>query len=1146
LYIARLQLKGFKSFGGVHDLPMSPGFTAVVGPNGSGKSNLLDALRWVLGDMNPGRLRIVRQSDLIFSGSLSLPRADEAEVAVQLRSEARSSLFRRKVQRDGTSLVLVDGARVRLQDLDEVKRAWNLEGDRFAFIGQGDVTEVVQQRPLARRMHLEALFGIDVYRRRRDDAVAKLHAAGAELARLETLMAELEARRVVIAPEVRKARIASTLRTELDEARRLLYWIRRGEAEREREELLAEACHMEERRTLAEKWLERWRALEERFVRESEQLSTGERALLEETERIARRRDVLRRQAFASGTALRHVKETLVRCFEQEARSEKALALAEEEALLRAAAFQDADAAFVRALQELEEADAVWRRHTEALGEERLLREELRAGLARVDVDLSASKGRLGALGKRVWELRTSCLEEEERLALLQKQRDEERLQEEACRREHEEAVLRHSDAYALCQEYAGELQLLRRETGRAASRLEEYRETAQGELYPRPVQHLVAAAKLGRLSARPLPLVEAFTCPSNLIRAVEAFLGGRQFWLLVETFDEAQVCIEQLKRTGNGRATFLPLERTHPRFPQKDLTLPRGVVGWAVELLQMDPHWESCVRHVLGDLLLVERYEVGASLSRSGCRVPVATLDGDVFLSSGTVSGGRGKSGPGAMELRRLMSEAEAEVSRLEASAKELAWSLREAEDRERAASKRKQETAEALAARERFLEEKERLLQSALREKLHREEELLRTKESLREEGRRYGELLRNFRELQERLQTLSALPEDRELESRVTALRATARLAEEKRLAAKDLAERTRASLGDLREALAVHVRDREELSRQGISEREKLALLGKEFRELQLQEEDLAWRLKRERLSLNTLHRRRDRARRGIRSGEERLAADREREMRTRRRIEDLQREVDDAVALWEEQFPYPGNSFHVPSEDTGALSPRERTEELRRTIRERERSLKALGDVDLGTLSEDRSLEERLAFLKEQVGDVRSGMEELRRFLEETDRHAGALFSKALEGIDQRFDALFQRLFGGGEARLSLAEGSELWEAGVEVIARPPGKKPQHLGQLSGGEQSLTAISLLFAAMEIAGVPLAVLDEVDAALDEVNLRRFAVLAKEYSRAIQIVAMTHRRYTMEQADLLYGVTMSEPGLSQVVGVRLEEWS
>jgi chromosome segregation protein len=154
LYIARLQLKGFKSFGGVHDLPMSPGFTAVVGPNGSGKSNLLDALRWVLGDMNPGRLRIVRQSDLIFSGSLSLPRADEAEVAVQLRSEARSSLFRRKVQRDGTSLVLVDGARVRLQDLDEVKRAWNLEGDRFAFIGQGDVTEVVQQRPLARRMHL--------------------------------------------------------------------------------------------------------------------------------------------------------------------------------------------------------------------------------------------------------------------------------------------------------------------------------------------------------------------------------------------------------------------------------------------------------------------------------------------------------------------------------------------------------------------------------------------------------------------------------------------------------------------------------------------------------------------------------------------------------------------------------------------------------------------------------------------------------------------------------------------------------------------------------------------------------------------------------------------------------------------------------
>ena len=215
------------------------------------------------------------------------------------------------------------------------------------------------------------------------------------------------------------------------------------------------------------------------------------------------------------------------------------------------------------------------------------------------------------------------------------------------------------------------------------------------------------------------------------------------------------------------------------------------------------------------------------------------------------------------------------------------------------------------------------------------------------------------------------------------------------------------------------------------------------------------------------------------------------------------------------------------------------------EELRQEVREGERVLRRMGQVNMGVLSEDESLQGRLAFMEEQEKDVRQGMEELEHLIRETDREAGRVFSAALRDIDKGFNALFVRLFGGGEAHLELAEADSLWEAGVEVIARPPGKSPQNLRQLSGGEQSLTAIALLFASMEIAGVPLAVLDEVDAALDEVNLGRFADLAREYANRLQILVMTHRRLTMERADVMYGVTLSEPGLSQVVGVRLEEW-
>lgn len=221
-------------------------------------------------------------------------------------------------------------------------------------------------------------------------------------------------------------------------------------------------------------------------------------------------------------------------------------------------------------------------------------------------------------------------------------------------------------------------------------------------------------------------------------------------------------------------------------------------------------------------------------------------------------------------------------------------------------------------------------------------------------------------------------------------------------------------------------------------------------------------------------------------------------------------------------------------------------PDEETDELRKKIREGDRKIKAFGDVDMGVLSEDRSLKDRLAFMGEQLDDVRAGATELERLIADADRQAYKVFSDALLEVDNRFCKLFQRLFGGGEAHLEMIEGETIWDTGVDVMARPPGKHPQTINQLSGGEQSLAAISLLFASMEVAGCPIAVLDEVDAALDEVNLRRFAELAKEYAKNRQVLAMTHRRVTMERADVLYGVTLSEPGLSQIIGVRLEDWA
>jgi chromosome segregation protein len=204
-----------------------------------------------------------------------------------------------------------------------------------------------------------------------------------------------------------------------------------------------------------------------------------------------------------------------------------------------------------------------------------------------------------------------------------------------------------------------------------------------------------------------------------------------------------------------------------------------------------------------------------------------------------------------------------------------------------------------------------------------------------------------------------------------------------------------------------------------------------------------------------------------------------------------------------------------------------------------------RELQDFGDVDYGVLSEDASLAGRIAYLSEQYDDVKEAKGELDDIIRDTDRQAGLLFKGALKAINDRFNAIFVKLFGGGEANLTLNDEFDLWNSGVEIAARPPGKRPQSLAQLSGGERSLTAIAYLFSTMEEAKVPVAILDEVDASLDEANLRRFADLVEQYSKSLQIVAITHRRLTMERADIMYGVTLEEPGLSKIISIRLSDW-
>ncbi len=1136
MFIGRIHLRGFKSFGGSHDIPLAGSFTAVVGPNGSGKSNILDALRWVLGDSNPGRLRIMRQGDLLFQGSISLPPASSSEVNIHLREGNRVCGLSRKYSQEDGSTIIVDGRKMRILDLDALKRDWHLEGDRFAFISQGEVSEVIQQRPLQRRTHLECIFGIDLYRKQREEASQRLDAAEFEMQRLMTLRSELQVRKDVIADSVIRARQAKAIIDVLERDRSQLYWIRRSRCETVMNAARQELLLLEDQRRTAGFLASGWkRAVDEkekwsRHLARDLQDARDSVLLLENTNNDAKR------ELFTLGNVLHRIIERKGESIDDLSLEKKGL---NEIDSRRERAEDD----FRRSVKEEEKAKVEflvekekWESHQRSLEEHSARIKAFREEDASCASALEDARAMGKTLGRALADARMThagILEKEKKIGT-----DLGKLEIllSSIRIDEEKARQKHRDDYAAFQKAAVSKQVLSRELTAAERDAESLRDSVFSKVYPAPVQHLLSAVRLGRLDASPRPLADVISCPEGLTTAIESYLGARQYLLFVRDINEAGRCIEHLRAKSAGRANFLPLERSRKRQPDRRISMDRkGVVGFAADLVGIDEEWEICALHVMGDLLIVESFEVARDICRNGFKGPVATLEGDVFQPGGMISGGKTSKAPGAIEIRRRLLEKEGTIKRIREEQEQLAREMEDLEIEEGRSSEMARLITEKRKRREEEAGNLASELSSIAREYAHVESRIKSIISGLGSCGKEQLKRLEMLAHL--RGSVMESIDTSREIilvklleERRSQADLAGERLAAARRVLSMIDEEKKRSI-----ERISILERNLEESRSSEMETLERLSEAGKNYfliREDRIQGEARLRLLEKEHSAALSAQ--------NVVIDRSALSANRfdylsGRISQALQRAEAAESEIAESADMWEERFPYPGN---------GNIDTRDH-DRIRKSVRDLEKNLREIGDVDIGVLSEDVSLTDRLSFLEEQLRDVGTGIGDLRKLIEETDRQAGVLFSTSLREIDKRFCSLFQRLFGGGEAHLRLADDGSVWNAGVEVIARPPGKRPQHLAQLSGGEQSLSAISLLFAAMEVAGVPLAVLDEVDASLDEVNLRRFSELAREYSKSMQLICMTHRRATMERADLMYGITMSEPGLSQVVGVRLEDW-
>ena len=1139
MYIGRLQLKGFKSFGGSHDLILSSGFTAIVGPNGSGKSNLLDALRWSLGDSNAGRLRVSRQSDLLFQGSVSMPAAKDAEVTLQLRDETKTCSIKRRVSApDGATVAFVDNMRKTLTELDDVKREWKLEGDRFAFIGQGEVAEVIQQRPSARRMRLETLFGIDIYRKRRMEASDRLVTVKEEYEQLRNIMAELNLRREEIAPEVKRAAQLREILDSIEEERKLLYWLRRCRAEQAILSLQSEIDRAYADRSSLDFFLNIWKKGLENTENELAKSAQTRQQQTWELEQCRNRYDSLTKSGLSSASTLRSSNARLIQAKDERNRAKTHLDALLQEQSDANSVNKKAKESLDLAQKALEEIDKKWREYNERMEHEREEREAWNKEKGNLEAELQQVKAKLSFLGKDLLDIKdkkNSAADPRNDLDGQIKELEKER---DLLLSDQEKLLTLHGELYAKVQNLAAELQRARREAGQARSKLNEVADSMQAEIYPRPVQFLLSSAKLNRLDAAPRAVIDVFSCDTSLSSALEAYLGGRQFQLLVENLEEAGRCIDKLKTNAAGRATFLPLERCRPRFPDRSFRLPmQGIVGWAIELVQVEDHWLPAIQQILGDLLIVESYGVGQNLVRSGFKGPVATLEGDVFQPGGTVSGGKSQKTGKAIELKAQIAKLETDSDKAAKNAERCAAEFKKAEADELSVAEQK----ESYTRRVRELDGRIALVtdqkESYAKEQKRMEGERGRILAAIKDEGIKWRGILNALDELEEKWNLPSAIEDDHLLIEERERLRAESAVAAERLRSQFALMERVSNEIRAEEHKVWNLDEEISSLDQTCVRERSNLARVGKSCLEIHNRRKALVEEMEIYVSGYADLEKKREYMRERTAHADLRARGGMETINRIETKKAETERELDELINTWEEQYAYPGEAVLPDDVDI---------EELRRKIRDGDRRIKSFGEVNMGVLSEDQSLKDRLAFLGEQLDDVRAGAAELEKLISDADKQAHKVFSDALEEVDKRFCFLFQRLFGGGEAHLEMTDGETIWDTGVDVVARPPGKHPQNINQLSGGEQSLAAISLLFASMEVAGCPLAVLDEVDAALDEVNLRRFSELTKEYAKNRQILAMTHRRVTMERADVLYGVTLSEPGLSQVIGVRLEDWA
>ena len=1179
MYLKSIEIHGFKSFANKINFKFHNGITGIVGPNGSGKSNVADAVRWVLGEQRIKQLRGASMQDVIFSGTETRKPLGYAYVAItldnsdhQLAIDYDEVTVARRIYRSGESEYMINGTLCRLKDVNELFYDTGIGKEGYSIIGQGQIDKILSGKPEERRELFDEAAGIVKFKRRKYAAQKKLEDEKQNLVRVNDILSELEKQVGPLEKQSEKAKVYLKKKEELKTLDVNVFLL---ENQRIREQLAS----VEEKYQIASGDLNQTSEKYEGIKQEYEQIQAEIESLDERIEQA--------RTSLTDTSVLRGKLEGEINVLKEQIHSAKGN---EEHFQSRLKTVQgEIDAKNVDKdgiLADKSEIDSQVQELSAARDEVRAALQTVQSKIEELNNNIEAGKNTIidalnqratikSKMGRYDTMLEQINIRKAELNSRLLRAKSDEVEQQETIKRLEEEFAQVSEELRVLNEKQASiELRLgeIKEELTEEDTRLRKTQETYHQEksrletlsdITERYEGYGGSVKKVMEQKENNKGIIgvvaDIIKVDAKYETAIETALGGNIQNIVTDDEETAKKMIAYLKQNKLGRATFLPLTsiKNPQEFKNPEAVEEKGVIGMADALVHIEKKYQDVAKAMLGRIMVVDNVDNAVKIARKySYGIRMVTLEGELLVPGGAISGGAFKNNNNLLGRRREMEELKKKVEQYRKDIDTINDEIEKTKE-ERNNLRRENETVKE-EIQQKFIEQNTKRLNviQAQEKREETEQGFDELKNEEQEIGRQIADIMQNKSEIQEELKASEALEKNTEgqigefqkelEEKRMEESEQSAKVSDwdmkvEKMLQTQGFhqqnvdringeIEKLTAELLEIQESIAKNAQDIQQ-KENNITEIEK-TILASHTTQSESEEKLKADIERKEELTgkqKNFFATREELS--------ERMAALDKEVYRLNAQKERLEESI-------ESQINYMWDEYEITLSDAATIRDEAMTDlsAMKKEISSLKDQIKKLGDVNVNAIEDYKNLMERYTFLKTQHDDLVEAEKTLEGIIEELDTAMRKQFREKFAEISKEFDKVFKELFGGGKGTLELMEDEDILEAGIRIIAQPPGKKLQNMMQLSGGEKALTAISLLFAIQNLKPSPFCLLDEIEAALDESNVSRFAKYLHKLTKNTQFIVITHRRGTMESADRLYGITMQEKGVSALVSVNL----